>query len=232
MDNISSTQRDCSSESVESLSDVSELYFGTLPGLISIHSRGMVNYRDKQLLQNFLMEDPPLHPRRTLDQAYYWTLKTTRSRDRDQVVYRATTADPARFHRFDQKKYRWKNHEHVEANTTCQDCSAKIKKVSRVIMVDQLWMWILDAKTIITCFPKRYGTNKNDASGVHKSIRARIAQGRHQQVKSVFDLALIILEECSNTFFDQSRSSDKQPQVLDAFSEAIGNIVCYCAGPR
>lgn len=192
----------------------------------------MVNYRDKKLLETFLVADSPVHPRRTLDQAYHWTLKTTRSRDRDQVVYRATTADPAKFHRFDQKTRQWKDHKHVEANTTCQDCTEKIKKVSRVIMVDQLWMWILDAETIITCFPKRYGANKNDTSGVHKSIRARIAEGRHQQVKSVFDLALIILEECSNTFFDQKRASDKQPQMLDAFSAAIGNVVCHSLGPR
>lgn len=117
-------------------------------------------------------------------------------------------------------------------NNRCRDCADKIKKVSRVIMVGQLWMWILDAKTIITCFPKRYGANKNDASGVHKSIRARVAEGKHQQIKSVFDLALIILEECSNTFFDRSRTSDKQPQGLDAFSEAIGNIVSPTLGPE
>lgn len=188
----------------------------------------MVNYRDKQLLRDFLVADPPLHPRRTLDQAYYWTLKTTRSRDRDQVVYRATTANSESFHRYNLKKGQFEDHEHMKENSNgCRDCADKIKKVSRVIMVDQLWMWILDAKTIITCFPKRYGANKNDASGVHKSIRARVAEGRHQQVKSVFDLALIILEECSNTFFDQSRTSDKQPQVLDAFSEAIGNVVRF-----
>lgn len=81
----------------------------------------------------------------------------------------------------------------------------------------------------------RYGANKNDISGVHKSIRLRVGQGRPEQVKSVFDLALIILDECSNTFFDRTRDShdgyhrtthSKQPQVLEAFSEAIGNIVC------
>lgn len=198
-----------------------------------VYARGMVNYRDKQLLRDFLVADSPLHPRRTLDQAYYWTLKSTRSRDRDQVVYRATTANSESFHRYNPKKGQFEDHEHMKKdNNGCRDCTDKIKKVSRVIMVDQLWMWILDAKTIITCFPKRYGANKNDASGVHKSIRARVAEGRHQQIKSVFDLALVILEECSNTFFDQSRTSDKQPQVLDAFSEAIGNIVSPTIGPE
>ncbi|ORY60875.1 uncharacterized protein BCR38DRAFT_442746 [Pseudomassariella vexata] len=183
---------------------------------------GMSHFRDKKLLQ-FIVTDPPMHPRRTLDQAYYWTLNTTRSRDRDQVVYRATTAHAADFHRWDPKKG-WEDHK-SNAQRPCDGCTESIKKVSRVVMVDQLWMWILDARTIITCFPKRYGSNKNDSSGVHKSVRRRIAEGRHKQVKSVFDLALIILEECSNTFFDRTRTSDKQPQVLDAFSEAIGNVM-------
>lgn len=53
----------------------------------------MSNYRDRMFIQKYLHKDPPLHPRRTLDQAYYWTLKTTKLRDRDQVVYRGTTVN-------------------------------------------------------------------------------------------------------------------------------------------
>lgn len=33
---------------------------------------GMTYYRDQKLLKKYLTSDPPLHPRRTLDQAYYW----------------------------------------------------------------------------------------------------------------------------------------------------------------
>ncbi|KUI59766.1 hypothetical protein VP1G_07029 [Cytospora mali] len=59
--------------------------------------------------------EPPLHIRRTLDQAYFPNLKDTSERDRDQVVYRAT-----------RKPFR-----------------------PRVVMVDQLWLWILDELFII-----------------------------------------------------------------------------------
>jgi hypothetical protein len=45
----------------------------------------------EEMIQENLWETPPLHPRRTLDQVYYWTLNSTDARDRDQVVYRATT---------------------------------------------------------------------------------------------------------------------------------------------
>ena len=70
----------------------------------------MENYRDKKMLEKYLfspLEPPlhprqtlnhPLHPRRTLDQAYYCSLKNTKSRDRDQVVYRETTAKEDSWH--------------------------------------------------------------------------------------------------------------------------------------
>lgn len=192
-------------------------------------AEAMANFRDRKMLEKFLMEEAPLHPRRTLDQAYYWSLNTTRKRDLDQVVYRATTVPLSSYHRYDPDSNTWwKNdgsNDVLEDHKECIDCNKSIRKVSRVVMVDQLWMWILDERTIITSFPKRYGTNKLDTSGVHKSIRARLEEGRYPKVKSIFDLALLIFEECSNTFFDRVRTWDKQPQVLDAFSEAIGNIV-------
>ncbi|KAI8294268.1 hypothetical protein K4K59_005176 [Colletotrichum sp. SAR11_240] len=223
-------------------------------------------YRDQQLLEDFLHHDPPLHPRRTLDQSYYWTLKTTKARDRDQVVYRGTTMDDRNVHRLreqgekkcpgekkciDKKTFigeilrsppsesqtkcdhkprklgtfRWDDHWKKTDVDGCDHCRGEVRKVSRVVMVDQLWMWILDKQTIITSFPKRYGNNKQDASGVHKSIRTRIKNARKNQIRSVFDVALIILDECSNTFFDRTKTPDRHPQVMDIFGEAIGNLV-------
>jgi hypothetical protein len=57
---------------------------------------------------------PPLHGRRTLDQSYYWKLENTGRRDKDQVVYRGTKAGNS------------------------------IYRTTRVIMVDQLWLYVLD----------------------------------------------------------------------------------------
>ncbi|KAK8001125.1 hypothetical protein PG991_013347 [Apiospora marii] len=198
---------------------------------------GIANYRDKKLLHKYLHVDPPIHPRRTLDQAYYWSLNTTQSRDRDQVVYRGTRAAVENLHQFDIDKQIWPRHEEQKASWMfrhdddgpCQECQANIRKISRLIMVDQLWLWVLDEHTILTFFPRRYGTNKNDVTGVHKSIRMRldnVAKSRHpeQQMGSVWDLALIIFDECTNTFFDRTKTPDRQPQIIDDFSEAIGNV--------
>jgi hypothetical protein len=249
--------------------DTGKLKAGTNLGQVLLDaarlSEVMSNYRDKMLIDTYLSVNPPLHPRRTLDQAYYWNLKSTKARDKDQVVYRETA--PKHLHAVNSDTKTWTCHEHADAdlkichdrgstltgwrpsfmssslgrsgtdpeangNTPekrlehhCPHCGDNIRKVSRVVMVDQLWMWILDEHTIITCFPRRYGVNRKDSSGVHKSIRTRLKYARTKQIRSVFDLALIILDECSNSFFDRTKNQDKQPQAMDIFSEAIGAIV-------
>lgn len=220
-------------------------------------------YRDKSLIQKYLHHQSPLHPRRTLDQAYYWTLKTTTTRDRDQVVYRGTRAAPANVHRIDEDSKEWnckslstdspENRDKLQSQEQkdnsqsgerfkkpavralerrleekkriedlrdgCADCRARIRKVSRVIMVDQLWMWILDESTILTSFPKRYGLNKEDYSGVHKAIKMRLRGLRSDHIKTVFDLALIILDECSNVFFDRTKT--QVCTLLMIFSDSL-----------
>lgn len=93
---------------------------------------------DERLLKKYLDADPPIHPRRTLDQFYYWTLKDTRTRDRDQVVYRGTAPKRELIHR-----------QCVKAG--CKNCKEIIMKRPRVVMVDQLWMFILDNSK---CTPK------------------------------------------------------------------------------
>ena len=69
---------------------------------------------DVRMLRDHLHETPPLHSRRTLDQSYYWKLANTDKRDEDQVVYRATKE------------------------------GKNIARTTRVVMVDQLWLYILD----------------------------------------------------------------------------------------
>lgn len=270
----------------------------------------MDNYRDRKLIDDYLLGDSPLHSRRTLDQAYYWSLRNTKTRDRDQVVYRSTSARPNELHHYDPSDKRWdcahyefravepredsieeapqdtfQRHtstqsapstlltrsrsrmsavwerattstfpnsrssghmdEDLETNiqsptshtTHNEGCSAKtnhreclgcreaVQKLPRLIMVDQLWMWILDKDTIITCFPRRYGVNRRDASGVHKAIRTRLSSLGNTQVLSAPDLALVIIDECGKVFFDRTKTDERKPQLVDIFSDAIGKVV-------
>lgn len=228
----------------------------------------MSTYRDQRMLEKYLFHDPPLHPRRTLDQSFYWTLRTTKARDRDQVVYRDTHTDRALCHKLEKLmpkskpgsgcfgvlrntfsgrtepsnidgqrnkaedmrdgdhcrqpstdicdpscRWKWTGHDKNTGQYGCDQCRSDIKKVSQLVMVDQLWMWVLDEETIITSFPRRYGVNKHDLSGVHRSIRQRLKSVRTNQIRSVYDLALIILDECSNTFFDRIRADVRDASI-------------------
>ncbi|KAK4238609.1 hypothetical protein C8A03DRAFT_43673 [Achaetomium macrosporum] len=148
---------------------------------------------DWRLIDDHLCTQSPLHPRRTLEQYYYWTAEDTTHRDRQQVVYRAT---------------RMRN-----------DPDA----IPRVIMVDQLWMWILDENTILTAFPRRWARNKPDPSAVHRAIRDHLGSVDNSQIRSIYDLALIIVDECSKVFFDRTKP-DLRPEVVDMFGSAISNV--------
>ncbi|RDL33145.1 uncharacterized protein BP5553_08584 [Venustampulla echinocandica] len=150
---------------------------------------------DERLLRENLHVDPPMHVRRTLDQSYFLTIDDTAVRDRDQVVYRETREGRSFY----------------SMNT-------------RVVMVDQLWLWILDDNTIITSFPRRWGRNKPDPSGVHKSLRVRLAHIPEGQIQSIYDLALIIIDQCSRVFFDRTKPLDQRPEVMDIFASAIGRV--------
>jgi len=171
---------------------------------------------DVRILRDHLHKDPPLHARRTLDQSYYWKLQNTDGRDEDQVVYRETK--------------RGKN----------------ISRTSRVIMVDQLWLYVLDdskltlysikcnvneVDTIISSFPRRWGRNKPDWSGVHKGIRARLDHLREGEIQSVYDMALLIMNQCSTVFFDRTKPVDERPEVLDIFSNALSHVVSSVISP-
>ncbi|CAG8983892.1 hypothetical protein HYALB_00005531 [Hymenoscyphus albidus] len=149
---------------------------------------------DVRLLRDHLHQDPPLHSRRTLDQSYYWKLQNTDNRDEDQVVFRATKEGKSPL------------------------------RTTRVVMVDQLWLYILDENTIISSFPRRWGRNKPDYSGVHKEIRAMLDHLRVGQIESVYDLALLIINQCSTVFFDRTKPVDERPELLDIFSNALSHI--------
>jgi hypothetical protein len=111
---------------------------GKLLHRASLLFEAMDNYQEEQLLKECLHHDPPFHPRRTLDQSYYWTLKTTKKRDRDQVVYRSTAP---------KKQDRHSGNHPVNMKESCKDCHDYSRKIPRVIMVDQLWLWILEGST-------------------------------------------------------------------------------------
>ncbi|KAL2130693.1 hypothetical protein VTI74DRAFT_6080 [Chaetomium olivicolor] len=163
---------------------------------------------EEELMMKYLHVEPPLHPRRTLDQAYYGALRSTQSRDRDQVVYRGTMPQP---------------HDCIGMEA-CGQCNEDIRKTPRAIMVDQLWMWVLDETTVITSFPRRWGRNRPDPSAIHKSLRLRLQCLQPGEISFAYDLALIIVDETSRVFFDRTKINQRQPNLVELFTAAIRDL--------
>lgn len=186
---------------------------------------GIQNYRDKKLLQKYLHAISPVHPRRTLDKAH--VLNTVTWRAKDQVVYRATSPNPQSIHHFDPVLRVWPDHEGLGLYENCRDCLQNISKTPRLLMVDQLWMWILDKTTVITAFPSQYGDVKDRESDVHHAIGNRIARAGGEGINTVFDLGLLILDEIFGHLWEPSKVlfHSQQPQVLSIFSSTISDIV-------
>ncbi|KAK3988722.1 magnesium transport protein cora [Cladorrhinum sp. PSN332] len=162
-------------------------------------------HTEELLMAKYLHAYPPLHPRRTLDQAYYGALRSTTSRDRDQVVYRGTSAEP---------------HDCVGMEV-CPQCKEDVRKTSRIIMVDQLWLWVLDENTVLASFPRRWGRNRPDTSAIHKSLKQRL---KYSHTSTAYDVALVIVDEASRVFFDRAKLSQRQPNLTELFAGGIRDL--------
>ncbi|KUI58053.1 hypothetical protein VP1G_05392 [Cytospora mali] len=144
----------------------------------------MLTYQERSLIRKYMHNDLPLHPRRTLEQTNEWTLGLSwHASARDQVVHRATRPKQLDFQTVDPFTMEW---------------SDRIRKLPRLMMIDQLWMWVIDDQTIITCFPDHGDLNGYchlDVPGVHQNVRNAIVKYGTSRIQSVFDLAVIILGE-------------------------------------
>jgi hypothetical protein len=161
----------------------------------------MSTHREKCLIKKYLNADPPLHPRRTLEQTNEWTLSLSwHASARDQVVHRATRPKQLDFHSVDPSTKEWRD---------------RIRKLPRVMMIDQLWMWILDEQTIITCFPE-YGdlSHHNHLPGIHSRMRDVILKSGKGGIRTVYDLAVIILGEVQTSKANMSGIKARLPSLL------------------
>ncbi|KAJ4419796.1 hypothetical protein N0V82_004731 [Gnomoniopsis sp. IMI 355080] len=173
----------------------------------------MNTHREKSLIQKYLHEDPPLHPRRTMEQTNEWTLSLSwHASARDQVVHRATRPKQLDFQSADPFTKEWRE---------------RIRKIPRVMMIDQLWMWILDDQTIITCFPDHGDLCDNsNLPGMHKNIRDALMKSSKGNMRTVFDIALVILSESqiSRASLNGVRPQDGQVGVMQMFRQAIRDV--------
>ncbi|KAI7369396.1 hypothetical protein KC354_g1973 [Hortaea werneckii] len=140
-----------------------------------------------------------LHIRRTLDQSFYRTIDTD-ARDTDQVIYR-----------YEQELSESKQQEDPRDDV-------------KVLMVDQLWMWILGDDLVVTSFPQRWRQPPKDPLNVLEGIMEEINSTTAGSVDNVYDLAILIAGRCFGTF-DQSDVRSDGSRFLDMFESSIGKAM-------
>jgi hypothetical protein len=168
--------------------------YGALPN--SKHVPEIYTKRSEVLLHKHLLradplEPSPLHDRRTLDQSYFYNLRNVAHRDCDQVIGQNTLRK--------------------EENNPDQS--------RKMMMVDQLWMWVVDNNTLITSFPET-GPSGDVEADILTRLMKQIPRAIQQGLKSMNGLIALIVDHCSGVF----HCSDIHPDLafFEFFADDIG----------
>lgn len=97
------------------------------------------------------------------------------------------------------------------------------------VMVDQLWIRITGGNTVVTSFPKRYGRDLADPSSIYLSIRRRLIDKAAHIAIEPYDIALVVLDECISSFFQQPGSVAAElkevPYGISVITQQVSTIV-------
>jgi len=177
----------------------------------------------------------PLHHRRSLDQYGYPTLRDVSARDMDQVLYKRTRNDAdALFEqtkeeirsKIKEAKRRGKSRIRPTRKKSIDDSTKDAP--AKVLMVDTLWMWIMDQETIITCFPSR---ESEKAFEKHADLRDAIYRDVNgdpriaTHCENCVQFAALTIRHAVTVFLEQK--SDKDLEVFRIFEEYISMLTEY-----
>ncbi|KAJ5503664.1 Mitochondrial substrate/solute carrier [Penicillium fimorum] len=170
---------------------------------------------EAQLIWTYMSCEPPVHFRRTLDQYGYPNLRSTIARDDDQMLWKRTRR-PARID--EQLK------EYLQSAQDDPDNEEMSEfKDGNVLMVDQLWLWIVDQKTVVTFFPNQEANTSEgklfEQSNLHSSIYNELNGDLSSRFETAGDLAALIMLHSVTVLLGKTLHQDLQ--VLRIFEESI-----------
>jgi len=174
---------------------------------------------ETQLIWQYLGCEPPIHFRRTLDQYGYPNLRSTVARDDDQMLWKRTRRA---VHLDDQlRSYIGRTDDDPD------DPERTVFMDGNVLMVDQLWLWIVDQKTIVTFFPNQEATTSEgklfEQTNLHSSIYNELNGDLARRFETAGDLAALIMLHAVTVLLDKTLHHDLQ--VLRIFEESISILV-------
>ena len=130
------------------------------------------NSMEHKLIWQHLTSDHPVHCRRTLDQYGYPSLRNTSVRDGDQILYKRTKIDADT----QQPKELSMKHKSRAAAARQSPMPSTDEADAKVLMVDQLWLWIVDNKTVITFFAPKEKEENDGGLWKEGDLRSEIYQ--------------------------------------------------------
>lgn len=175
---------------------------------------------EAQLIWKYLGCEPPIHFRRTLDQFGYPNLRSTVARDDDQILWKRTR----RATRIDEQL-----REYLDAAEDGPGSPEPTEFMDgNVLMVDQLWLWIVDQRTIVTFFPNQEATTSEgklfEQTNLHSSIYNELNGDLARRFETAGDLAALIMLHATTVLLGRTLHHDLQ--VLRIFEESISILVC------
>ncbi|KAL4975881.1 hypothetical protein BDW66DRAFT_63176 [Aspergillus desertorum] len=168
---------------------------------------------EAKLIWKYLGNEPPIHIRRTLDQFGYPNLRSTVARDDDQMLWKRTRKATNLIDELGNS---------VSPREGLDPESSPFPD-GKVLMVDQLWLWIVDQKTVVTFFPKQEPTTVEgkfyEQTNLFNSIYNELNGDFARCFETAGDLAALIVLHAVTVLFDRTLHSDLQ--ILRIFEESI-----------
>ena len=195
------------------------------------------NSMEHKLIWQHLTSSWPIHCRRTLDQYGYPTLRNTTARDHDQILYKRTKQPPSdpSLNRDGTKKSRRvlrRSHSAKPLPTFCEEEDAAASMgaqfgveddAAKVLMVDQLWLWIVDKQTVITFFASKEKEDRDKGLRGEGNLRNEIYRDVNgdyaNQCEDPFDFAALTVWHAIKGML--VHTIDRDLQVFEIFSEYI-----------
>ena len=174
---------------------------------------------EHRVIWQYLTSNRPLHCRRTLDQYGYPSLRNTKVRDRDQILYKRTRP------KIDEVPKEFNRSKLHGARSTGRKQSTLVMDdgVAKVLMVDQLWLWIIDGQTVVTFFTAKEREEHDNGISRECDIRSAIYQDINgdyaSQCSDPFDFAALAVAHAVKALLEEAE--DRNLQVFRIFEEYI-----------
>ncbi|OAR05723.1 hypothetical protein LLEC1_04961 [Akanthomyces lecanii] len=140
--------------------------------------------------QNNLSVHIPL----TLDQSYYLSLKDTTNRNEDQVVVK-----------------------YVERQERGDNEKGSPPRSKSILMVNQLWIWKIDAQTVVTALADRLHPD------AEKRLAPTLSNTMQQDPPPSLDMMIVQIIKAATNFVDAPANAGLSENLFDIFEQSIAH---------